>query len=64
MWKRNIIPSTLEGIQKWTWSIDSRNRVVSCKRDDWRLLDEDFESKPIKRGGKIPFWQLTKQLES
>jgi len=45
-------------------------RVASCKRGDWRLLDKVFESKPIKREGKIPFWQfktllgLQKQMSS
>ena len=49
----NAIPSTLEGLWGWTWPMDHKNRVVSCKRGDWRLLDEDFKLKPIKRGGKI-----------
>jgi len=38
-----------------TRSIDSGIRVTACKTGDRRLLDEVFESKPIKRGGKIPF---------
>ena len=44
--------------------MDSRIRVTTCKTDDGRLLDEVFESKPIKRGGKIPFRQLKKSLKS
>ena len=44
----------MEGLQRWTWLMDCRNGVASCKRGDWRLLDKDFESKPIKRGGKNP----------
>ena len=32
--------------------MDCRNGVISCKRDDWRLLDKSFKSKPIKEGGK------------
>ena len=30
-------------------------RVATCKTGNRRLLDEVFESKPIKRGGKILF---------
>ena len=43
--------------------MDSRIGVTACKTGDRRLLDEVFESKPIKRGGKIPFQQLKKSLE-
>jgi len=43
--------------------MDSRIRVTTCKTGDRRLLDEVFELKPIKRGGKIPFQQLKKSLE-
>ena len=43
--------------------MDSRIKVTTCKTDDRRLLDEVFESKPIKRGGKIPFQQPKKSLE-
>ena len=43
--------------------MDSGIRVTTCKTGDRRLLDEVFESKPIKRGGKIPFRQLKKSLE-
>ena len=38
--------------------MDSKNGVALYKRDDRRLLDKVFESKPIKREGKIPFQQL------
>ena len=43
--------------------MDSRIKVTVCKTDDRRLLDEVFELKPIKRGGKIPFRQPKKSLE-
>ena len=43
--------------------MDSRIRVTTCKTGNRRLLDKVFESKPIKRGGKIPFQQLKKSLE-
>jgi len=43
--------------------MDSGIRVTACKTGDRRLLDEVFKSKPIKRGGKIPFQQLKKSLE-
>jgi len=43
--------------------MDSGIRVTTCKTGDRRLLDEIFESKPIKRGSKIPFRQLKKSLE-
>ena len=33
--------------------MNSRNRVASCKRDNWRLLDKNFESKSIKERSKI-----------
>jgi len=36
--------------------------VTSCKRGDQRLLDKVFESKPIKRGGKIPFQQFKENI--
>ena len=38
--------------------MDCEIRVASCKRGNWRLLDEVFELKPIKRRSKIPFWQF------
>ena len=38
--------------------MNSRNGVASCKRGNWRLLGKVFESKPIKRRGKIPFQQF------
>ena len=43
--------------------MDSRIRVTACKTGNRRLLDEVFELKPIKRGGKILFQQLKKSLE-
>ena len=43
--------------------MDSGIRVTACKTGDRRLLDKVLESKPIKRGGKIPFQQLKKSLE-
>ena len=54
----NAVFSILEELQRWTWPVDCRNSVASCKGGDWRLLNKDFESKPIKRWGKIPFWQF------
>ena len=56
----DAIPGTLEGLWGRTQSMDSGIRVTICKTGDRRLLDEVFESKPIKRGGKIPFRQLKK----
>ena len=38
--------------------MDSGNGVISCKRDDWRLLVKDFKTKPIKEVGKIPNQQF------
>ena len=43
--------------------MDSRNGVATCETGDKRLLDEVFESKPIKRGGKIPFQQPKKSVK-
>ena len=43
--------------------MDSGNGIVSCKRGDRRLLGQVFKSKPIKRGGKIPFQQLKHSLK-
>ena len=54
MRKRDTILGSLERIWKQTQSMNSRIRVASCKRHNRRLLDQVFESKPIKRGGKIP----------
>jgi len=51
----NTVLSALERIQGRTQSMDSRNRVATCKTGDRRLLDEVFESKPIKRGVKSHF---------
>ena len=51
----NTILGTLEGLWGRTRSMDSRIRVATCKTGNRRLLDEVFKSKPIKRGGKIPF---------
>ena len=44
----------MEGIQQWTWPIDPWNGVITYKGGNTRLLNESFESKPIKRGGKTP----------
>ena len=38
--------------------------AASCKKGDQRLLDKMFKSKPIKRGGKILFWQFKKIIHS
>ena len=43
--------------------MDSRIRVATCKTGNKRLLDEVFESKPIKEGGKIPLGQHKKSLK-
>ena len=43
--------------------MDSRNGVATCKTGGQRLLDKVFESKPIKRGGKIPVRQPKISLE-
>ena len=59
----DTILGTLEGLWGQTQSMDSKIRVATCKTDNRRLLDEVFESKPIKRKGKIPFRQLKKSLE-
>ena len=59
----NTVLGTLEGLWERTQSMDSRIRVTTCKTGNRRLLDKVFESKPIKRGGKIPFRQLKKSLE-
>ena len=44
--------------------MDHKKEVASCKKGNWRLLDKDFESKPIKRRGKIPFQQLKALLDT
>ena len=54
----NLVFITLERLWGQTWPMDHRKRVASCRRGNWRLLDEDFQLKPIKRRGKIPFWQF------
>jgi len=41
--------------------MDSGIRVTTCKIGDKRLLDKVFESKPIKRGVKIPI-QLAQEI--
>jgi len=43
--------------------MDSGIRVATCKTGDKRLLDEVFESKPIKRGVKSQFNQPKKLLD-
>ena len=59
----NTILGTLEGLWGQTRSMDSGIGITTCKTGNRRLLDKVFESKPIKRGGKIPFQQLKKSLE-
>jgi len=59
----NTVLGTLEGLWGRTQSMDSGIGVTTCKTGDRRLLDKVFESKPIKKGGKIPFRQLKKSLE-
>jgi len=54
----NSIFGTLEGLWRWIWSMDCRNRVTSCKRSNWILLDKNFKSKSIKEEGKIPNQQF------
>jgi len=51
MRKGDIILDSLERIWRRTRPMDSGIRVASCKRCDRRLLDQVFQSKPIKRGG-------------
>ena len=51
----DAILGALEGLWRQAQSMDSRIRVTTCKTGDKRLLGKVFESKPIKRGGKIPF---------
>jgi len=41
--------------------MDSGIRVATCKIGNRRLLDKVFESKPIKRGDKIPV-QSTQEI--
>ena len=63
MRKENAILDSLERIWRQIWPMDSGIRVALCKRCNRRLLDQVFESKPIKRGGKIPLWQPKKSLK-
>ena len=51
----HTILSTLERLWGRTQSMDRRIRIATYKTGNRRLLDEVFKSKPIKRGGKIPF---------
>jgi len=44
--------------------MDSGIRVATCKTGSRRLLDEVFESKPIKRRGKIPFQSAQDVVDS
>ena len=54
MRKGDAILDSLERIWRRTQSMDSGISVVLYKKYDRRLLDQVFESKPIKREGKIP----------
>ena len=58
----NSVFGALEGLQWWTWLVDCRNRIASCKKDNWRLLEEDFESKSIKERVKFHFNNSNNQL--
>jgi len=51
MRKRDTIFGILEGVQRQIQSIYCRNRVVSCKRGNRRLLVKNFKLKPIKKRG-------------
>ena len=51
----NAILGALEELWGQVRSMDNRIRVATCKTGDRRLLDKVFESKPIKKGDKIPF---------
>ena len=59
----NTILGALERIWGQTRSMDSRNRVATCKTGSWKLLDKAFKMNPINRGGKIPLRQLKKLLK-
>ena len=59
----NSILGVLEGLWEWAQSMDSGIRVAICKTGNRRLLDKMFKSKPIKREGKISFWQPKYSLE-
>jgi len=48
------ILGSLEGIWEQGWSMNSRNRIITCYRGNSRLLDKAFEMKSIKERGKIP----------
>ena len=54
----NSIFSALEGLWRWTWPVDHRNRVALCKRGNWRLLNKNFKLKSIKERDKNPDWQF------
>jgi len=59
----NSVLGALEGLWERIRSMDSGISVATCKTGDRRLLDKVFESKPIKRGSKIPFRQPKYSLE-
>jgi len=59
----NSVLGALEGLWGQIRSMDSRIRVATCKTGNRRLLDKVFESKPIKKRGKIPFRQPKYLLE-
>ena len=60
----NSVLDALEGLWGQTQSMDSRIRIATCKTGNKRLLDKMFKSKPIKRGGKIPFRQFKEIIYS
>ena len=49
----NSVLGALEGLWGRTRSTDSGIMVATCKTGNRRISDKVFESKPIKKGGKI-----------
>ena len=63
--KRHLISSALERIWKQTWLIDGRNKLITHKRGNSRLLDTTF--KTIKERAKGYFstsWMHTSTRET
>ena len=56
MRQRYTILDIQKRVWKWTWLMNSWNRVITCSRDDSRILNKAPKTKSIRERGENPNW--------
>ena len=54
--QRYTILDIQKRVWKWTWLMNSWNRVITCSRDDSRILNKAPKTKSIRERGENPNW--------